>query len=182
MTANPDRSLTVREVEDFTRRFIDAEHRALRASFEEEDDAKALDLLRTAQGMLGAGAVLHFGRPLGLSAELRAAKRRKATQFVPRTLFAIRRFAHPTFGEVAQAIMSWDQAYGQRRYYDSFFIARIDGDLRMIARYGLEDNQTAVRWKRETGAELGDLGAPIESARFEPPEDDVHRRDWERDS
>jgi len=182
MTANPDRSLTVREVEDFIRVFIDAENRALRSSFEEEDDARATDLLRTAQAMLASGAILHFGRPLGLSPELRAAKRRKAAQFVPRTLFAIRRFADPRFGEVAQAIVSWDQAYGQRRYYDSFVIARIDGDLRIVARYGLVDDQAAVRWKRETGADLGPFGAAIETARFEPPDDPVHHRDWERDT
>ena len=182
MTTSPDRSLTVREAETFVRGFIDAEHRALRTSFEEEDDARALDVLRAAQSMLGSGAILHFGRPLGLPPELRATKRRKASQFVPRTLFAIRRFAHPQFGELAQAIVSWDQAYGDRRYYDSFFIARVDGDLRVIARYGLEDDPTVVRWKRETGADVGTLDAPVETVRFDPPDDPVHRRDWERDT
>ena len=180
--AGNGRRVPMSEAIKFVQTFIDAEHRALHAMLGEEDDAKALQVIGDAQAMLATDTNLHFGRTLGLSSELRAKDRRLIPQYVPRTLFVVRRFSHPAFGEVAQAIVSWDEAYGQRRYYDSFFIARMDGDLRVIARYGLEDNPTVVRWKRETGADLGPLGAPIETARFAPPEDAVHRRDWERDS
>lgn len=171
------------DVIEFVRRFIDAEYRALRASYVEPDEARYREVAREAEGMLdsrpGWPMSLGFGRPPNPDAARLASMRSAAEQFTPRTLFAVRRIEHPKLGPLFVAVVSSFDKDGGGEYDERWVVRRSEGGPRIIARQTLDfAERSRLVWEDGSGEPI-DIESPVlEERRLAEPEVALHRADW----
>lgn len=168
----------------FVNRVIDAEYRALRASYTEPDDDAYLRLHREAEALFdnrpGHVMALGFGRPPGESPERLAELAGAAEQFAPRTLFVVRRRRHPTRGDVFEAVVGPSRRSAAPQYDERWLVARVDGTPKVIARYARDRaRRDEPAWELVSGTDLTELGPALEVRRLTPPSKPAQRADWD---
>jgi hypothetical protein len=171
------------EIIEFVKRFIDAEFRALRASYLEGDEQKYGELVRNAEAMLesrpGWPMSLGFGRAPNPDTQWLESMRTAAEQFVPRALFVVRRVEHPVRGPLYVAIVSSTDRDGGGEYDERWAIEPRGSSPRIVARQTIDfRRRDRVVWDDAAGEPVDIQGPIVEERRLVEPDSPLHRADW----
>ncbi len=164
------------------RRFIDAEFEAVRAGYVDPDN----DAVRAKEK--GAEKFFHitpqtpmalgFGRGSATPEDLKDGER-FLNRIKPRTLFQVKHYRHPELGELHRFYASpWLVGYSLG-YGSSFFVAKVDGEWKIVSRYAPARGGEKVEWEHESGMRLTTLGELTGTEKLTPPERAAHLADYE---
>ena len=171
------------EIIEFVNRFIDAEFRALRASYLERDEQRYRELVRYAEAILdsrpGWPMSLGCGRAPNPDAQWLASMRSAAERFAPRTLFAVHRINHPVRGPLYVAIVSSTDRDGGGEYDERWIIEPRGSSPRIVARQTVDfRRRDRVVWEDATGEPVDVQGPVVEERQLVEPDSPLHRADW----
>ncbi len=166
------------QVVELVTAYAKAEHAESVASYTETDYNRYLEAQREVKGFMQASVTSGFSRTAFESDLYFQQFKDKADRLAPRQLFVVRKFGHPTYGDLFQAILGGSHA-GDDTYKRAVFVTEVEGELKVIAIYAIdEDDEEEVDWLRYRGAKIQHLGEPEEERKVLAPSDPVHLEDY----
>lgn len=172
------------EVIDFITGYIDAEYEALRATYlEPNDDILASKMKAATDFMLvkpGHVMSLGFGRRPGMTPEEIARDADWVEDFQERVLFQVKHYHHETWGDLYACVVSSNQKLQLLAYGSCFFVARTNGNLKVIAHYtpGATLPSGVTQWEYLEGSVIEDPGELIEVRKLLAPQLPSHLADY----
>lgn len=184
--------MTMQRVLQFMRRFLDAEYEALIVMVAESQEDAFRQKKQAAERFLAPGVRSELQRPSLPDDEwfARGRARVAAGQLVPRTLFQIKAYDHPTIGALHRAYVSLTtRPRGERSvYFANFYVAPVDDRLQIVSRYNIDRlpdperprfEDLSLWWVWHSGVQLTTLGRLVDVRKLQAPDDPVSLAEYE---
>jgi hypothetical protein len=181
--------MTIDEVVQFMKDFIQAEYECLIARHSEPDDQKFLAAYNRVVGFFSGATVGGLTRPPMTAADF--ARFAPQLQLIkPRILFKVKSFDYPELGELHAA---WTgSTAGTPSYYSLFLIRPVDSRPRIVAEYGLclecsgrdpDCSYCSAGWSRSSGLRLDfkRVGSATDVRKLSPPQPAHERATYDAD-
>jgi hypothetical protein len=174
---NIDESVT------FFQEFLTAVYEQEVADLTEPDDRLRQRVARTESFLYASpGATIEAPptRPPGRSAEELAEVAAKAETPERRPLFLVAEYDVPGRGACFAAYVGGGEELSALGYERQYWAQEIDGDPKIVARYGVDFYADGVGWENIEGTLLGNIGEPVAVRAFQEPRIPRYRDDYQR--
>jgi len=167
--------------------FSEKEYEAIRASYLELDDAKMRQAIKEAKDYLYITPQniqsFYFERRPGMSAEELQGEMFMFKGYEPRVLFQAKHYRHSQLGNLYAFYTGPQKRLHMLGYSDVFYMANVDGDLKIVSRYGLDfgPQDMPLTWEHADGMRIIDPGDLLEVRRFTPPQMQAHLKHYEQE-
>jgi hypothetical protein len=164
----------------FLKKYVKAEKDAYVASFQEADAAKFEAKLERAQEFYweapGGTLEMSLGQPddAGDKEAYGDADKKEG-----RHVFLVKKYDHPKLGELYAAWASSARPRFAVSYGEILYVARKDGELKIISRYKLGMPGPGRDFEHLGGEEIDDPGEPVEVRKLEAPEKPDDKADYD---
>ncbi len=181
------------EIIEFTESFIDAEYQALVARYTNRDDAVLLEKKIILEEYLSSDVKINLQRGSNTPDSWFEVGQRNLDngKLIPRKLFQIKEYFHPTWGTMYRIYTSnpnWS-APGRLSYRANFFVSLVDDSLKIISYYtpllpfmgGGRNSfkENGLVWEWESGIMIDELGKLVDVRKFLAPEQADALADYE---
>lgn len=169
------------EIVAFVERYAQAEYEEQIASYTEKKYSVYMDKQKAVKAFMEPTVTSGFSRTAFESDAYFGQFAPKAERLAPRTLFQIKKFAHPKYVDVWQAYVSGDHR-GDADYDRSIYVAKVGDELKIVAIYVLDpeaEDEGELLWIRYRGSKLQHLGEPLEVKKIKPPTFELHREEYD---
>jgi hypothetical protein len=162
--------------------FASAEYDAGQAAYVADDAAEFEQAAREANGFFHSapGQYLTLSTGRHPQAGDTAPMREFAKQVVARKVLKARRYRHPEHGDLFAVYTTMPRRMEQTGYGSLFYLAKVDGALKIIAKYEPNmDYEDRIEWENAGGAEIDDPGEMVEEIKMQAPEMEPDRSHYE---
>jgi hypothetical protein len=169
---------------EFVKSFTVAEYRAIQATFLEPDDGILAKRMEEATRHLhvvpGHVMSLGFGRRPGMTPEEVAEDADWVNDYRERTLFQVKRYSHPAFGDLYACFLSSYKKEPFLAYGSCFAVTLVEGVLKIISIYTPEMtlDPGPVKWEYLQGTRLDSWGELVEVRKLTEPDWPAHLADY----
>jgi len=159
--------VVIQAVADFVHAFTEQETRTLVVERSERDTTEYLASMAALAKYCVPGLGLSFAgrRPIKPADPWFESEAQAASELQPRTLFQIEHYRHAAYGDLFRCILSGTDA-GADAISCCLYVARVDGDLKVIAKYGTDPQGG---WANRGGERIDEPGNLVAVRMFESP-------------